>query len=147
SAPRWSRDGSRLFVGIKEQSDDPKASTEPQANVDVWHWKDPEVQSVQIVRLAQETRSTYPAVFTVATNKLLRLGDDVMRAAQPTANPKWAIGRIDTTYRGEVAWGGSHADYYRVNTETGDRTLIERGLTRTMGTSPDGKWFLYLKNK
>ena len=27
------------------------ADAEPQANVDVWHWKDDEVQSVQIVRL------------------------------------------------------------------------------------------------
>jgi sugar lactone lactonase YvrE len=48
-------------------------------------------------------------------------------------------------YRGQVSWGGSKADVYRVNLGTGERTLIEPGLFRTMGFSPDGKWFLYLK--
>jgi hypothetical protein len=55
------------------------------------------------------------------------------------------VGRLDAPYRGEVAWGGSRADYYRVNTVTGERTLIERALSRTMGLSPSGEWFLYLK--
>ncbi|HEV8495236.1 MAG TPA: hypothetical protein VGQ56_00155, partial [Gemmatimonadaceae bacterium] len=144
---RWTRDGSRIYVGLKEQEPDKTASTEPQANVDVWHWKDPEVQSVQIVRIAQERRTTLPAVFNLASGKLVRVSDDVMRNVTPTPDARWALGRVDTTYRGEVQWGGTKTDYYRVNTETGERVLIDKGLTRTMGTSPDGKWFLYLKDK
>jgi dipeptidyl aminopeptidase/acylaminoacyl peptidase len=149
-ALRWTRDGSRLYVGLKEQEPDPTAataSTEPKANVDVWHWKDAEVQSVQIVRLAQERRATLPAVFNVGANKLVRVSDEVMRNVTPTPDPRYAIGRVDTAYRTEVQWGGSKSDYFRVNTETGERTLIDRDLSRTMGSSPDGKWFLYLKNK
>jgi dienelactone hydrolase len=147
---RWTRDGSRVYVGLKEQEPEKPAATanaEPQANVDVWHWKDAEVQSVQIVRLAQERRATLPAAFNVASGKLVRVSDETMRNVTPTPDPRFAIGRIDTTYRTEVQWGGSKADYYRVNSETGERTLIDRGLSRTMGSSPDGKWFLYLKNK
>ncbi len=144
---RWTRDGSRIYTGIKEQELEKTPSTDPQANVDVWHWKDPEVQSVQIVRLAQERRATLPAVFNVAGNRLVRVADTTMRTVTPTGDPRWAIGRIDTTYRGEVEWGGSHADYYRVNTETAERSLIDKDLLRTMGSSPDGAWFLYLKNK
>jgi dipeptidyl aminopeptidase/acylaminoacyl peptidase len=147
SAPRFSKDGSRIFVGLKEQEAEPPRSDEPQANVDVWHWKDAEVQSVQIVRLAQERRATYPAALFTATKKLVRLGDEDMRAVTPTANGKWGIGRNDAAYRGEVTWGGGKADYYRVNVETGERTLIAKTLVRTMGTSPDSKWFLYLKDK
>ncbi|HEX8945125.1 MAG TPA: hypothetical protein VF785_18455, partial [Gemmatimonadaceae bacterium] len=147
TALRWTRDGSRIYVGLKEQEPDKAPSTEPQANVDVWHWKDAEVQSVQIVRIAQERRATLPAVFNVSTGKLVRVSDEVMRNVTPTPDPRWALGRIDTTYRGEVQWGGNKADFYRVNTETGDRALIDKGLTRTMGSSPDGKWFLYLKDK
>ena len=44
----------------------------------------------------------------------------------------------------EVEWGGAKADYYRVNTGTGERALIAKGITRTMGSSPDGNWFLFL---
>ncbi len=47
---RWTRDGSRIYTGIKEQELERASSTDPQANVDVWHWKDVEVQSVQMVR-------------------------------------------------------------------------------------------------
>jgi dipeptidyl aminopeptidase/acylaminoacyl peptidase len=147
---RWARDGSRVFVGLKEQEPEtplPAPNAEPKANVDVWHWKDAEVQSVQIIRLAQERRATLPASFDVNSGKLVRISDDVMRNVTTTPDPRWAIGRIDTTYRGEVQWGGSKADYYRVNTQTGERSLIAKGLSRTMGSSPDGKWFLYLENK
>ncbi len=34
-----------------------------------------------------------------------------------------------------------------MNTATAERSLIDKDLMRTMGSSPDGKWFLYLKNK
>ena len=145
--PRFTNDGSRIVFGIKEQEDSLPPGTEPQANVDVWHWKDAEVQSVQMIRLNQSRRATYTAALNVATSKFIRLADSTMTNVQITANPKWAVGRVDTTYRGEVAWGGSRADYYRINTESGERTPIDRKLTRTMGTSPDGKWFLYLKEK
>ena len=144
---RWTRDGSRVYVGLKEQEAERAPSTEPQANVDVWHWKDDEVQSVQMIRISQERRATLPAVFDLASKKLVRLADDAMRTVTPAVDARWAIGRVDTTYRGDVAWGGSRGDYYRVNTATGERSLIDKGLTRTMGTSPDGKWFLYLKDK
>jgi dienelactone hydrolase len=147
AAPRWSDDGSRIFLGLKEQDTEPARSDEPQANVDVWHWKDPDPQSVQMVRIAQERRSTYPAAFVLGSHRFVKLGDGDMRTVTPTATGTWAIGRIDTPYRGEVAWGGSRGDYYRVNTATGERTLIDRSLTRTMGTSPDGRWFLYLKDR
>ncbi len=141
----WTRDGSRIYVGIKEQETERSTNTEPQANVDVWHWKDTEVQSVQIVRIAQERRATLPAVFNVSSGKLVRVSDETMRNVTPTPDPRWAIGRIDTAYRNEVQWGGTKSDYYRVNTETGERSPIADGLSRTMGSSPDGTWFLYLK--
>jgi dipeptidyl aminopeptidase/acylaminoacyl peptidase len=146
-ALRWTRDGSRIYVGLKEQSLERPANAEPQANVDVWHWKDPDVQSVQMIRLSQDRRATLPAVFNIASNKLVRISDSVMTNVTPTSDPKWALGRIDTSYRAGVEWGGSKTDYYRVSTDNAERSLIDRGLTRTMGSSPDGKWFVYLKDK
>jgi len=145
SSLRWSSDGARLLLGLKEQAAEPPASTEPRANVDVWHWKDAEPQSVQIIRVNQDRRSTYAAVLDLASGSVRQIADDDMRAITPTDDLAWAIGRLDAPYRGQVAWGGSKADVYRVNLGTGERTLIEPGLSRTMGFSPDDKWFLYLK--
>jgi dipeptidyl aminopeptidase/acylaminoacyl peptidase len=144
-APRWGSDGARLLVGLKEQEPEKPATTEPQANVDVWHWKDDQVQSVQIVQLAQERRATKAAVIDLAAGSLRQIADNDMRTITATDDLQWAIGRVDTPYRGQVEWGANKSDVYRVNLTTGARTLVEKSLSRTMGFSPDTKWFLYLK--
>lgn len=146
STPRFSRDGSVIYFGVKEQGEELPKSDEPVANVDVWHYKDPEPQSVQVVQLAQDKRSTYSVVYHFGPQKFLKLADSAMRTVTPTPNAKWGIGRLDKPYRGEVNWGASRADYYRVNLLTGERTEIAKGLSRTMGTSPDSRWFLFLEN-
>jgi dienelactone hydrolase len=146
STPRWSKDGTRVLVGIKEQEREWSAGDEEQANVDIWHWKDAEVQSVQIVRLQQELRQTLAASVLVPSGRFVQLADSAMTTVQTAPDGSWGVGRDDAPYRGEVAWGGSHADYYRVNTATGERSPIATNLWRTMGTSPDSRWFLYLQN-
>ena len=90
-------------------------------------------------------RATRAAILDLASGAIRQIADDKMTAITPTDDLKWAIGRDDTAYSGDVAWGASKSDIYRVNLITGERTLIERGLSRTMGLSPDGKWALYLK--
>jgi dipeptidyl aminopeptidase/acylaminoacyl peptidase len=147
AAPRWSKDGSRIFVGVKEQEPEVPAADSNKANVDIWHWRDQTPQSVQIIQLQQLRRATLPAVILLSTNKLVKLGDDNARTIVPAANSSVAIARNDSAYRGEVAWGGSRADVYKVDVATGARTLIDKALSREYGTSPDSKWYLYLKNK
>jgi dipeptidyl aminopeptidase/acylaminoacyl peptidase len=147
AAPRWSKDGSRVFVGVKEQEAEIPAADSIKANVDVWHWKDAQPQSQQIVQLQQLRRATNPAVFFLGTGKFVRLGDDSMRTVAMAANSNVGVGRNDVAYRGEVAWGGSRADLYKVDVSTGARTLIDKALSRTYGTSPDSRWFLYLKDR
>ena len=147
TAPRFSKDGSRVFVGIKDQEPEIPAADSIKANVDVWHWKDVMPQSQQIVQVAQLRRATLPAVYFLQTGKFVRLGSDSMRTVAMAANSNVGVGRDDVAYRGEVAWGGSRADLYKVDVNTGARTIIDKGLSRTYGTSPDSRWFLYLSNK
>jgi dipeptidyl aminopeptidase/acylaminoacyl peptidase len=145
SALRWSSDGNRLLVGLKEQDAEKPEPTEPQANVDVWHWKDDDPQSVQTVQLANARRATKAALLDLESGALRQIADERITSIAPTEDLTWAIGRDETPYSGQIAWGGSASDVYRINLATGERTLIESGLARTMGTSPDSKWFLYLK--
>ncbi len=145
ATPRWSRDGTQVLVGIKEQEAEPPKDDEDQANVDIWHWADAEVQSVQIVRLRQALRQTLAATVRVPSGRFVQLADSAMATVQMAPDGSWGIGRDDVAYRGEVAWGGSHADYYRVDAETGGRSLIAKELWRTMGMSPDSRFFLYLQ--
>ena len=148
SAPRWSDDGARLFVGIKRQQDTPPKPKDEIANVDVWHHDDVELQSQQMIQINQLRRATDAAVFTVASRTFVQTSDSAMKSATPAGDGAWAIGRDPTPYEHDYSEGApSRADYYRINTATGARTLIARHLLHTMGASPDGKWFLYLDNK
>lgn len=147
STPRFSRDGSRLFIGIKAQEAEVPAADSNKANVDVWHYKDQTVQSVQIAQLAQQRRLTIAASVHLPTGAYATLGSDSMRLVTVAPNGTVAVGRDDGTYRGEIAWGGSRADFYRIDVATGQRTRFATGVQRTYGISPDSRWFLYLQGK
>lgn len=146
AALRWSEDGKRIWLGLKEQTPEWMPPPGPQANVDVWHWNDPQPQSVQIVQVNQERRSTFSAVYDLASNTVRQVGDSSMRQITPSKDMLWGVGGDTKPYRGEIAWGGSHADYYKVNLTSGERTLIAKGLERTLGFSPDDKYWVYQEN-
>jgi dipeptidyl aminopeptidase/acylaminoacyl peptidase len=141
----WSEDDSRIFCGIKEQDKEPEESKTPVANVDVWHWKDERIQSEQMIRAENDRNFTYRSVFLLNNRKFVRLTDEKMRTITITQNGKWGIGRDDKPYLSDLET--MQADYYCVNTATGERKVIVKGIRRPMGDSPDSKHFLYLKDK
>jgi len=143
----WADDGSRVFCGIKEQEKEPERNTAPVANVDVWHWKDERVQSIQMVRATQDRRASYRSAFVLSGKRFVRLADEAMPNVSITEDGKWGVGVLDKSYRLEISWGGSRGDYYLIDASTGERKLIVKGLSRSYGVSPDSRWLLYLKDK
>ncbi len=144
----WSDDSERVFVGIKEQTDE-RDELEDRANVDVWHWADVDPQSVQGVRANRDANRTWSSVVNLDGNRLsfVRLADESMESVSPAGTSQWGIGQDPTPYEHEVTWGGSKADYYRVNLDTGARTPMAEGVGRQMGASDDGTWWLFLRDE
>jgi dipeptidyl aminopeptidase/acylaminoacyl peptidase len=142
----WSEDNSEIFCGIKEQEAEPEKNDEPVANVDVWHWKDERLQSVQMVQADRDKRFTYRSVFILANKRFIPLTDEAMRTIEIPRVGNWAVGRDNKKYRADVNRGRSTADYYRIDLDTGKRTLIIEELPVSMGLDPDGRYFLYFKN-
>jgi len=168
----WSKDETLIFCGIKEQEKLPdkpgkkagpgeKAESgkegaaakpkkeaeeeeEPPADVDIWHWKDEVLQSVQKIRADRDRNFTYRSVYNLESKRFIRLCDERMRTAEVTRDGSWAIGRDDKDYISD--WKEARADLYRLNTRTGERTLILKGQKRTLGLSPDSRHFLYWKD-
>ncbi len=145
----WSPDHSKIFVGLKGQEARPaavrdsNAVVEPVGNVDVWHWKDDYIQPVQMVRAQQDRNRTYAAAVNLAEKKVVPLADSRMDRVQIGKDGKWAVGQDDKDYVDD--WKPQLNDIYRVNTSTGERTVILKGQERSLGMSPDGKYFLYWK--
>src|SRR5207247_1877970 len=138
----WSPDRSKIFVGLKEQEPRPQArrdstaDEEPVANVDIWHWKDDFIQPVQMVRAAQDRNRTYVATVLLAQKKIVPLADKRMETVQIAKDGQWGVGRDEKDYVDD--WKPQLADYYRVNTATGERTSLLKGQERALGLSPDG---------
>ena len=147
----WSDDGKRVFFGIKEQAPAPdttRKSTDEAANVDVWNTSDDRVQSLQMARAEQDRNFTFRAAFDVAAGKFVKLADETMRELDVAPDGAWAVGLDTRAYlRDEKVLPAG--DYYRVNTSTGERTLIVKGQLvgrYVFGIHPRGTHFLYWKD-
>ena len=146
----WSEDDKRVFFGIKEQvpaPDTTRKTTDEAADVDVWNTDDERIQSAQMVRAEQERNFTFRQAFDVGAKRFVKLADETMRELDVAPDGKWALGRDTRGYIHD--YKRPAADFYRVNTSTGERTLIVKGqLTagHAFGISPHGSHFLYWKN-
>jgi len=147
----WSDDKKRVFFGAKEQvaapSTTPRRGTDEVANVDIWNSADERIQSLQMMRADTDRNFTFRQAFDVSAVKFVKLADETMRDLDVAQDGRWAAGR-DT--RGYISdYKAPTADIYRVNTTTGERTLMLKGqLTNnhTFGISTDGHYFLYWKD-
>ncbi|HMP98974.1 MAG TPA: prolyl oligopeptidase family serine peptidase, partial [Cyclobacteriaceae bacterium] len=140
---RWSEDGTLVFFGIKEQEKKQKMSKDTIPNVDVWHWKDETIQTVQMRRAEQMKRFTFLCSVDVNSGRFSRLADDNMRMVMLSKHAQFAIGRDEKPYINDVNWGVSPADFYRVNIRTGAKEIFAKDVRRPLGTSPDGRYFLF----
>ncbi len=140
---RWSDDGNTLFFGIREQEEKLKLSRDTIPNVDVWHWKDEMIQTVQIRRANMLRRYTYLSALHLDKNAFVRLADDDFRQVMTSKHPQYGIARNDRSYITDVSWGESPADLYRIDYHSGERKQFASNISRALGMSPDGKNYLY----
>jgi len=147
----WSEDGRRLFLGIIPQTSAPdtgrRRSTDSIADVDVWRTDDERIQSVQMIRAEADRNFTFRQAFDVAESRYIALTDSTMRELEISLDGRWAVGRDARAYVSD--YKRPAADFYRVNTATGERSLMMKGqLTgpHAFGISPDGRNYLYWKD-
>ncbi|MEZ5316873.1 MAG: prolyl oligopeptidase family serine peptidase [Vicinamibacterales bacterium] len=152
AALSWSDDDQRVFFGMKAQVPEPDTSNERPdrdevADVDVWNSRDERIQSVQMIRADADRNFTYRQAFDVANHKYVKLADESMRDLDVAPDGRWAVGRDARSYVSD--YGPNRADFYRVNTTTGERTLMFKEQiagAHAPGFSPDGKHYLYWKD-
>ncbi len=140
----FSKDGTKLFFATApaQPARRPSNATpaEDKAVADLWHWKDPVVQSMQKVRAEQDRNRTYRAVYLIAGKRAIQLADPSMTELTTNDDSATAIGSDDRDYRNLVEFDERYSDYYIVNVSSGARTLVARKLRGGLTTSPDGKY-------
>lgn len=148
--PRYSEDMSILYFGVYDWTPKPEKKKKNDKTklpgVDIWHWKDDPIQPRQEVEYNQgEKDFTYLFAWNLANGKVNRITDSRFREGSITGNGKNVVIRTDEPYR--PAFRIPRYDHYIVNSTTGERSEIIKDFTSLYGSSPDGKYILYFKDK
>ncbi|HEX6334681.1 MAG TPA: prolyl oligopeptidase family serine peptidase, partial [Flavisolibacter sp.] len=137
-------DSTRAIIAARKGS-----SPEKLAGVDIWHWKDPEIQPRQKVTLGQDTVSSYLSVWNVDNGTFFQLANAAAPLAQLTGNFRHAV--IYTDHKYKPAFKEDYADAFIVDVKTGANKLAFEKTVAGPGafprTSPDGRYLLYFKDK
>ena len=131
----------KITVSAPGQSD---AASEDKADLVLWHWKDPRLQSQQAVQETQDKNFSYLAVWRPGDGKFLRLADDSVRTVTFPAESKVALGTDVREYElmGNLD-GRRFEDVYLLDPATGERKLALRKARWFRGASPDGGQLLF----
>ena len=152
--PSWSSDGADVFVGIARwdekipKAKDSKEPAEEQASVDIWHWRDTDVQPKQKKSAEQDKRRNMLAVWHVEQNGFVQLGHELTGQVTPLKNQKLAYSTEWKAYAMDRSIGRPAADLYLVDLATGSPTRIKEKLMndRYLQASPGGHYLLYLQD-
>jgi dipeptidyl aminopeptidase/acylaminoacyl peptidase len=146
SAPprRFSEDGKQLFLNTAPP---PAPPADPNAkrptNVDLWNYKDAQLQPMQRVRATQDRNRSYRAVVHLGDKRFVQLATPDMPSVNPGTNPDRAIGTSDLPYQQLVSWDQGYNDVYLVDLKNGQRRKLMEKTTQTPALSPGGAYLTY----
>jgi dipeptidyl aminopeptidase/acylaminoacyl peptidase len=144
--PSFSRSGGRLYFGTAPWvAPAPEDSTpdDERVAVDIWHWRDAELQPMQLRRVSQERRRNYLAVAHLGRDGVVQLADTALASVDlpDGGDGAYALGTDDRAYRIRISWDTpSWQDLYVVDLATGARTLLLRETQARAQLSAGGRY-------
>ncbi len=151
----FSKNGTRLFFGTApiQPPRDTTLVEMDQAKLDVWHYNDDYLQTMQLFRLPQDQHENFLAVYHLETGIFRQLGTKEIPIVYPSeeGNGDLFAGITDFGKRIESQWNGStRKDIYAINVNDGTRKLIRKDLTGVINQnyiSPGGKYIAWYDSK
>lgn len=140
------RDGSALSFAIHDApaADPLPILPEDKVALDLWHWRDGQLQTVQQKRAAAERNPEWTASWRRAEQRLLVLGDDRLRTLRFLGpDGRHLVGSDGRAYEREVAWDGRYADVWLVDGASGARTQVLERLRGNVQNSPGGRYLIW----
>lgn len=150
--PRWSQDFSWISFGIKEAKKKPKdEKKEPEAdekvNLVLWHHQDKRLPTQQKVQQEMDKKRSSAAVYRLAENKFVRIGDEKLNNISMPQFGDWALAQDDSEYQRQASMDGRRfSDVYAVSLKTGERRLLNKQASWTFGLAHDGRHYLHYED-
>ncbi|MGX5819690.1 prolyl oligopeptidase family serine peptidase [Chitinophaga lutea] len=119
------------------------------AAVDVWHWRDKQIQPRQKITYMTDKEKSLLSVWNTATGTFTQLGADSLMGTIVNANHRFALLPYDRKY--QPAFKEDFADLEIVNIRTGDRKELGTKVLASYGAfpqiSPAGKYVTQYRDK
>ncbi len=143
--------GRRIFLGLAPIKP-PKDTTildEEKPVLDVWHWNEPVLQTVQLKNQSRDSRKTYLTVFHIDSKSLVPLETPELSGVVPikSGDSDQLVAWSNLPYAVQTMWEGSpeHNDIYLMDIFTGQTRLIKKDVRIYPAVSPKGE-FIYWYN-
>ncbi|HEV3142029.1 MAG TPA: hypothetical protein VGY57_15995, partial [Vicinamibacterales bacterium] len=120
----FSKDGARLFFGTAAPPTPEPDDTSDMIKVDIWNYKDAELQPMQKVHAEDEKKRNFRAVIHLADKRFVQLASPDMPDVRTGDSAERALGVSDVPYRQLISWDGSYDDVYLVKLSDGSRQKI-----------------------
>jgi dienelactone hydrolase len=144
AAPRFSRDGARLFLGTAPPPAPPAApGAKAPTRVDLWSYKDPLLQPNQQLRANQDRTRNFSAVVFLNDKRFVQLATPDMPTVNPGENPLRTLGTSGIPYQQEISWDTSYNDVFLVDIQAGTSRKILEHYNGSMSLSPGANYVLY----
>ncbi|MFY8273595.1 prolyl oligopeptidase family serine peptidase [Pseudoalteromonas sp. SSDWG2] len=150
----WSEDGERLFFTARPSLDkklkelkykDEKSLRDydtimAQAQMNLWHHKDDEIKPrAEVTWNEQNKYRHYQAVYHLNGDEVVQLADANMPELRLNTEATHLLGYNSQPYLQQITYKGFYSDYYSVNVQTGERTLIVAEHPHRPSVAPTGE--------
>jgi len=136
----FSKDGQRLFFSTAVLPKPESKDDEELVKVDLWHWQDPELQSVQKINAEKDKNKHFKAVIHLADQRFVQLATPVIPNVAVNDNADFALGTSDVSYKILSSWDGNYEDAYAIDLNTGESRLLAKKLRFSASLSPAGQF-------
>jgi dipeptidyl aminopeptidase/acylaminoacyl peptidase len=151
----FSKSGKRLFFGTAPIQP-PKDTTLIDidlAKLDIWHYNDDYLQTVQLFRLQRDLQENFLAVYLFDNNTMQQLGSKELPVIYQSNEGDGEIfaGVTDYGKRVESQWtGNTRKDIYAITVNDGSKKLVKKDMVGNIGAayiSPTGKYIMWYESK
>lgn len=114
--------------------------------VEVWNWDEPVQYTVQKYNKKDELKRSYTAVYSFSAKEVRQLATVDLPNFSTNRNGEALYGLLSTTkpYGTASMWEGrARSDYYLVNMETGEESVLMKGDYARLSFSPTGKYLYW----
>jgi dipeptidyl aminopeptidase/acylaminoacyl peptidase len=147
----FSKSGKRLLFGTApiQSPKDTSLIDIDLVKLDVWHYNDDYLQTVQLNRLQRDLQTNYLAVYNFDKNLLEQLGSVEIPTVYPTneGDGDQFVGITDFGRRVESQWAGNtKKDVYAINANDGSKKLVKKDMVGDIFPqfiSPTGKYIMW----